>query len=494
MPSDHEDAQPPTWLLGGDEQADTTTPATNGSRCTTAPASAPLHNHREAAKGTSDVPVQPANGTTSARTGNPVPAVPQPSGPTSNLDTPRQPTSFDSLSPAPAVTTPAPAPTPPVSPIFRPPAAAAESDPAAHQAEPLRGRQRTADVLAGGDPPAGFVHPASAPQEAPPQRQQSDFRTAAPSQRISSIEDLDIIKRAKRPPERGVGKLLYKVSGGKINTGQSPAELEHQELVRRVNHPVRGVYKIAFVSLKGGVGKTTAAMTLGSTFACHRGDRVVAIDANPDLGTLADRDRREHRHTVRDLLADENIRSYSDVRAYTSQGESRLEILASEEDPETSESFNEQDYLDTLRILEVHYNLVLTDCGTGIMHSAMHGVLSEADALVVVSPTARDGARSAEATLNWLSKHGYQNLVERTVVVINSTRPGASPLDLDRLTQLFRDRGVRAVRTLPYDDHLGEGGTIDLKLLNKKTARAYLELAADLADDFPEPLGRHVRN
>ncbi|MGC0365805.1 Mrp family chromosome partitioning ATPase [Rhodococcus sp. 27YEA15] len=193
--------------------------------------------------------------------------------------------------------------------------------------------------------------------------EQADFRSARP-QDMTSVDDLDIIKRAKRPPERGFGSVLFKLSGGRINTGQSAAELEHQALVRRANQTVRGVYKIAFISLKGGVGKTTAAKTVGSTFASIRGDRVVAIDANPDLGTLADREEREHHLTVRDLLADSDIKTYSDVRYYTSQGESRLEILASEADPETSESFNEQDYLDTLRILEVHYNIIITDCGT----------------------------------------------------------------------------------------------------------------------------------
>ncbi|GAA3131969.1 hypothetical protein GCM10020255_006000 [Rhodococcus baikonurensis] len=75
--------------------------------------------------------------------------------------------------------------------------------------------------------------------------------------------------------------LSVQIDRGKVNPGQSQAELEYLELVKRINQPSRGVYKIAFVSLKGGVGKTTAAKTVGSTFASLRGDRVIAIDANP---------------------------------------------------------------------------------------------------------------------------------------------------------------------------------------------------------------------
>ena len=64
-------------------------------------------------------------------------------------------------------------------------------------------------------------------------------------------------------------------------------------------------------------------------------------------------------------------------------------------------------------MLERFYSLVLTDCGTGLMHSAMSAVLSKADALIVVSSGSVDGARSASATLDWLDAHGHQDMVRR---------------------------------------------------------------------------------
>src|SRR3546814_5232155 len=124
--------------------------------------------------------------------------------------------------------------------------------------------------------------------------------------------------------------------------------------------------------------------------------------------------------------SDLHIRTYSDVRHYASQEDSRLEILANETDPATSEAFNEQDYLDALKTLEVHYIIIITDCGTGMMHSAMKGILDEADAVVVVSPTAQDGARSAVSTLAWLNEQGHQRLVEKAVVDRKSTRLNSS--------------------------------------------------------------------
>ncbi|MFE3227724.1 AAA family ATPase [Nocardia sp. NPDC059228] len=298
-----------------------------------------------------------------------------------------------------------------------------------------------------------------------------------------SVNDLNLLKRAKRAPRSGWRRAVHKASGGAINPGESAADVVYRQLVDRVNQPVRGDYRIAILSLKGGVGKTTTTVGLGSTFASLRGDRVIAIDANPDLGTLAHRVPRQTRSTVRNLLEDGHISRYSDVRAHTSQAPSRLEVLASEQDPAVSEAFSEADYRKAIGILQQFYNIILTDCGTGLMHSAMSGVLDMASSLVLVTSPAIDGARSASATLDWLDHHGYHKLVERTVVVVNASRKGSSTVDLDQLRKLFLDR-TRAVQVVPFDDHLAEGAEIDLELVGKPTRRALLELAAMVADDF----------
>ncbi|MGQ4600816.1 AAA family ATPase [Nocardia sp. R6R-6] len=343
-------------------------------------------------------------------------------------------------------------------------------------------------------PPPPPVGQPSGPswQGGPAQHQPAQHLTAQPfqpqhvpqpGQPGHSVNDLNLLRRARRSPRSGWRRAVHKASGGMINPGESAADIVHQDLADRVNQPVRGDYRIAILSLKGGVGKTTTTVGLGSTFASQRGDRVIAIDANPDLGTLAHRVPRQTRSTVRNLLEDQHITRYSDVRAHTSQAPSRLEVLASEQDPAVSEAFSEADYRKAIGILQSFYNIILTDCGTGLMHSAMAGVLDMASSLVLVTSPAIDGARSASATLDWLDHHGYGKLVERTVVVVNASRRGASSIDLDQLRKLFLDR-TRAVQVVPFDDHLAEGAEIDLELVSKPTRRALLELAAMVADDF----------
>ncbi|UUV35684.1 MinD/ParA family protein [Amycolatopsis roodepoortensis] len=318
------------------------------------------------------------------------------------------------------------------------------------------------------------------PQQAVPGLPQPQGRHALPDE----LATASLVKPQKRKPQSGWRKALYVGTGKLVNPGESPKDTRKRELIAQINQPLRGCYKIAMLSLKGGVGKTTTTTTLGSTFASLRGDRVVAVDANPDRGTLSQKIPIETTATVRHLLRDaDKITRYSDVRSYTSQGGSRLEILASEQDPAVSEAFSEDDYRRTVNLLEHFYNIVLTDCGTGLMHSAMKGVLDVADALVVVSSGSVDGARSASATLDWLEAHGYGDLVKRSVAVINSVRPKGGSVDLDKLSAHFGAR-VRSVCRIPFDPHLEEGAEIELDRLDADTRLALLELAATVADGF----------
>jgi MinD-like ATPase involved in chromosome partitioning or flagellar assembly len=411
-----------------------------------------------------------------------------------------QPTQAVAPPPNPAVSGPHQVPNPAVSGPHQVPGAPGTSGP--HQV-PQYGYDQNLPPLQPqpqyGDPAQQYAHAQA--QYSPQQpsglpQPQGGGRHAAPPQQPGHGHDLStahLVKQVKRPPQSGWRKAVYVGTGKLVNPGESPADTQRRDLIARVNQPLRGCYKIAMLSLKGGVGKTTVTTTLGATFASLRGDRVVAVDANPDRGTLSQKLPLETTATVRHLLRDAaRITRYSDVRSYTSQGASRLEILASEQDPAVSEAFSEEDYRRTVNLLEHFYNIVLTDCGTGLMHSAMKGVLDVADALVVVSSGSVDGARSASATLDWLEAHGYGELVKRSVAVINSVRPKGGSVDLDKLSAHFGAK-VRAVCKVPFDPHLEEGAEIELDRLSGDTRLALLDLAATVADGFATPLSQGYR-
>ncbi|WP_449342558.1 MinD/ParA family ATP-binding protein [Streptomyces aurantiogriseus] len=243
-------------------------------------------------------------------------------------------------------------------------------------------------------------------------------------------------------------------------------------------------YRIAVISLKGGVGKTTTTTALGSTLATERQDKILAIDANPDAGTLGRRVRRETGATIRDLVqAIPYLNSYMDIRRFTSQAPSGLEIIANDVDPAVSTTFNDEDYRRAIDVLGNQYPIILTDSGTGLLYSAMRGVLDLADQLIIISTPSVDGASSASTTLDWLSAHGYAELVSRSLTVISGVRETGKMIKVEDIVAHFETR-CRGVVVVPFDEHLAAGAEVDLDMMRPKVREAYFNLAAMVAEDF----------
>lgn len=270
----------------------------------------------------------------------------------------------------------------------------------------------------------------------------------------------------------------------RFKIGGKKEEAERQRKLELIRTPVLSCYRIAVISLKGGVGKTTTTTALGSTLATERQDKILAIDANPDAGTLGRRVRRETGATIRDLVqAIPYLNSYMDIRRFTSQAPSGLEIIANDVDPAVSTTFNDEDYRRAIDVLGKQYPIILTDSGTGLLYSAMRGVLDLADQLIIISTPSVDGASSASTTLDWLSAHGYADLVQRSLTVISGVRETGKTIKVDDIVQHFQTR-CRGVIVVPFDEHLAAGAEVDLDMMRPKTREAYFNLSALIAEDF----------
>ncbi|OBJ84534.1 MinD/ParA family ATP-binding protein [Mycobacterium asiaticum] len=344
-----------------------------------------------------------------------------------------------------------------------------------------------------GPPPGRRLAPKARPAAAapapvqPPPPRPAPPPVAPPYQPLRvppSIDEAEITDPGRFAPPSGWRRAVHKATSGHVNPGASRKERRQEHLLAEIRQPIVGDFRIAVLSIKGGVGKTTTTFGLGSALATVRHDRVIAVDANPDRGTLGERvGDASTRSTVRDLLSDPNIHRYADVRNHTLMATSRLEVLASEQDPAVSEVFGAADYRRTVDILRHFYNIILTDCGTGIMHSAMSAILDLAHSIVLVSSPAIDAARSASATLDWLVQHGHSGLVREAHVVLSASRPGSAALKLDKVYEHFQSR-CRSIHLIPFDPHLAEGADVDFGRLNPATRQAYLELAGSVAENF----------
>jgi len=338
-----------------------------------------------------------------------------------------------------------------------------ESGPAAGSAAvpPKRGAKRQAAKLAAADAPI------------------SDFITSPGS----------FVRQQKPRPRGGFRGALYAMTGGAINLGPGPRQREEDELGRRISRQLQGSYNTAVLSLKGGIGKTSTTVGVGLTLAEYRGDAPCAIDANPDSGDLVERALGEGIYqqasprTITDLLKNiESVDSLTALARYMHHA-GRLHLIAGEQDPEVSDSLTAEEYLRIRKLISGYYSVALTDCGTGVTHNAMSGILQSADNLVIAAGYAVSGAKRARSTLQWLASHGYEDLARNAIVVITDKDEVSSRVDKDAIEEHLA--GIcRQLIAVPHDRGVADGDLVTLDVLRPETRRAYKEIAAAIVDGY----------
>jgi MinD-like ATPase involved in chromosome partitioning or flagellar assembly len=288
---------------------------------------------------------------------------------------------------------------------------------------------------------------------------------------------------SRRPPADGWRRLLWRASGGFVALPPSGKEIRRRALADRVATPVARCHTIAFVSRKGGVGKTTTCLVAGQTLASYRGDKVVALDAGPDPGTLGERIHRETHTSLASLIdAREDVVSYTDLREYTSLTPSRLELLVGDD----MRTIDGNDVEQAVALLGRYFALVCLDTAAGAPAPATESALRLADQVIIVSTPSLDAARVASATLDWI-EHRHAPLAASAVVVLNGIRPGRrrAGVDLGRIEEHFASRCRSCVR-IPWDPHLGIGTEVEFDDLRPATREAFLELAGEIGSGFTQ--------
>ncbi|MFE4834017.1 MinD/ParA family protein [Arthrobacter sp. NPDC056691] len=336
--------------------------------------------------------------------------------------------------------------------------------------------------------------PVSAPGDEPPVTYQqtgtAQADTAAERQAYGFAHAETQFVRPDRPrPTSGIRGALYAATGGYVNLGPSAKDQDEAELERRIARPLSGSFNTAILSLKGGIGKTSTTVGVGMILAEYRGDHPCAIDANPDSGDLAERAMGEMIYqkvkprTVTDIVRDvDRIKSLTTLTDYMHHA-NRLHLVAGEQDPALSDALTASEYLKIKHLVSQYYAVTLTDCGTGVSHPAMAGVLPEATNLVIASGYAVSGAKRARNTLQWLAGHGYEDLARNAVVVVT---------DKDQVSSRVNKRAIeehlagycRQLITVPHDRGVADGDRISLDKISPATRRAYKEIAAAIVDGY----------
>lgn len=233
---------------------------------------------------------------------------------------------------------------------------------------------------------------------------------------------------------------------------QRRAHAQEEALDAAIREPrLSTCHSVAVISPKGGVGKSFLTYLIGNFLADVRGDKIVAIDTNPDFGTLADQVRGREEQTVSTLLEQlDDISHYSDLRRFTSKVETRLEVLAAPADPDVMATITANDYDRVNTQLRHYYDTVLFDCGTGFRDDITRYALEQADQVVLVSAPLFITTGIVIRALGYLDGIGVP--LDRVTLAINQVRRG-QPLDLGYMHERFGSR-LNAIVEIPFDMQL----------------------------------------
>jgi MinD-like ATPase involved in chromosome partitioning or flagellar assembly len=281
---------------------------------------------------------------------------------------------------------------------------------------------------------------------------------------------------AGKPParwRRRVRRLL--VSRGEREEAELERLLGQQPAVSRPN-------VAAVISPKGGVGKTTSAFAIGNLVADRLRLRVVAVDANPDFGTLAALapDRLRSERSLADLLTDiERIETAAQLRSYVSALPSGLHLLGARDDADVMGVLGPEAYGELLALLGTFYELVLLDLGTGVAGRLAQFAIARADQVVLVTTPEWVTSAAVLAALEHLEH-------DRTTVACNKFY-ARGPGDVRDLERRLRERRLHRSIAIPYDDQLAamlESGTYELDALGRTSRMAIKRLGLAVAEQL----------
>ncbi len=278
---------------------------------------------------------------------------------------------------------------------------------------------------------------------------------------------------ASRRWQRRIARLL--VSKGEREEAELERLLAEAPAVSRPN-------VAAVISPKGGVGKTTSAFVIGSLLADRLRLRVIAVDANPDFGTLAALapDRLRSERSLADLLTEiEQVETAAQLRRYVSALPSGLHLLGAPDEAAVMARLGPDAYGELLALLSTFYELVVLDLGTGVTGLLAQFAIGRADQVVLVTTPEWVTSSAVLAALEHLQH-------DRTVVAANKFH-ARGPADVRELERRLRDRRLHRSVAIPHDDQLAtmlDTATYQLDALERTSRMAIKRLGLAVAEQL----------
>ncbi|MBC2641119.1 MULTISPECIES: hypothetical protein [unclassified Rhodococcus (in: high G+C Gram-positive bacteria)] len=223
----------------------------------------------------------------------------------------------------------------------------------------------------------------------------------------------------------------------------------------------------------GGAGATTTALGLANT-AAVRGGAVVAVDATPAGGDIAERGADAvlsvsglEQVVAAGPVADDVFDGYC---SRTSAGTCILNRIG-------NQTATDREFDALTGALRARGGSAVHDLGHRLRAAYLAPLLSTPSPIVLVVPCRADAFNRLRATLQSIGDTLGEPGLARTDVTVSNQDATGWQVDVDLLRQYLGGQ-VWGIETIPYDEHLGMGIVIDHARLAPQTRMAYERVSA----------------
>lgn len=286
---------------------------------------------------------------------------------------------------------------------------------------------------------------------------------------------------------------------------QAAAEAEAKRELRRESIERLNEYSdrvpslnIVMIGVKGSAGTSTTTAYTCSVHGDNTRSMVVGTDFNPAQGTFAGMVGKDYDQTItlRELLHDIEgftnfknfIRKIRPTR-YSVRPISANDIVGVNEHLDGKSA---RRILDTISInSEYHYIDTANDITTEVSLAAVE----KADVLVFTAYVGVQRSLQLLAVgMETLRRHGFEEKVANSVVVITGVEPGKSASDyrkytdrVDMKNEVIAEYNFKGpILGIPYDPFIKEDTEVNLEAIHPDTYQAYLDLALCILEQAPE--------
>jgi len=248
---------------------------------------------------------------------------------------------------------------------------------------------------------------------------------------LSGDENPGLILQAMRA---GCSEYLTKP----LQTGQLSTCLQKLR-ARWLSSPLRPGQAVgqvlAFLSVRGGAGSTTAAIHLGTFLARRHAQKVLILDLHPHLGHVALLlGMGSHRYNFHELLRNVTRLDLSLLNGYVAHHSSGVDVLLSPDSLSETDLISADALGQAIRFLAKVYPYVLIDCPSGLGELNQTAIAGCNQLFLVATPEVpalRDLARYVDRLLEWYVQP------EKLKVVINQHESDCS-VTLEQIEKAIR--------------------------------------------------------